>query len=88
MCPAHPVDIYDFWSSYSSATQGFLCVDKLHSLKVGDTSILDDHMAISVRKRIKDQYREGHTVYIAKSGKVTCPVATARRVVVHLTGSS
>lgn len=45
-------------------------------------------MAISVRKRKNDQYREGHTAYIAKSGKVTCPVTTARKLLVHLTGSS
>ena len=37
---------------------------------------------------LKDQYREGHTVHIAKSGKVTCPVTTIRRILVHLTGSS
>ena len=44
-------------------------------------------MTISVRKRKNDHYREGHTVYIAKSGKVTCSVTTTRRLLVHLTGS-
>ena len=45
-------------------------------------------MAISVRKRKNGKYGEGHTVYFAKSGKVTCPVTTTRRLLVHLTGSS
>ena len=67
---------------------GFLRVDELHSLRVGDISIVDDHMAISVRKRKNDQYREGHTVYIAKSGKVTCPVTTTGKLLDHLSGSS
>ena len=67
---------------------GFLRVVELYSLKVGDISILDDNMAISVRKRKNDQYREGHTVYIAKSGTVTCPVTTTRRPLAYLTGSS
>ena len=47
-----------------------------------------DHMTISVRKRKNDHYREGHIVYIAKSGKVICPVTMTRRLLVHLTGSS
>ena len=66
----------------------FLSVGELHSLKVGVIYILDDHMAISVRKRKNGKYGEGHTVYFAKSGKVTCPVTTTRRLLVHLTGSS
>ena len=37
---------------------------------------------------IRDRYREGHTVYIAKTRKVTCSVTTTRRLLVHLTGSS
>ena len=45
-------------------------------------------MAVSVRKRKNNQSREGHTIYIAKSGKVTCSVTTTRRLLVHLTGSS
>lgn len=67
---------------------GFLRVDELHSLKVGDISLLMTIRQSPSGSEKNDQYREGHTVYIAMSGKVICSVSTTRRLLVHLTGSS
>ena len=67
---------------------GFLRVDELHSLKVGGISLLMTIWQSPSGSEKNDQYREGHTVYIAMSGKVTCSVTTARRLLVDLTGSS
>ena len=37
-------------------------------------------MTIYVAKRKNDQYREGHTSYLARSGKSTCPVSITEKI--------
>ena len=40
-------------------------------------------MSIHVPERKNDKYRHGHTVSIARSGKVTCPVSITEKLL-HL----
>ena len=58
---------------------GFLRVDELKSLRCKDISFQDDYMSVNIAKRKNEQYREGHTILIAKSGKTTCPVSVVCR---------
>ena len=55
---------------------GFLCVNELQSLRVQDIAVFAEYMSITIKERKKNQYREGHTILVAKSGKCTCPVST------------
>ena len=66
---------------------GFLRVDELKSHRCKDISIQDDYMSVNIPKRKNDQYREGHTILIAKSGKATCPVSVVCRLLENLNGS-
>jgi integrase len=63
------------------AFAGMLSSDEIISLKVRDVVFLHDHMAIRLPKRKNDQFRQGHTVYIARTGNPTCPVAMAERYI-------
>ena len=45
-------------------------------------------MSIYVSKRKNDQYREGNTILLAKSGKSTCQVSVTVRLLKCLKGSS
>ena len=45
-------------------------------------------MSIYVAKRKNDQYREGHTSYLARSGKSTCPVTITEKILKVLPQSS
>ena len=45
-------------------------------------------MTIYVAKRKNDQYREGHTSYLARSGKFTCPVSVTEKILKVLPQSS
>ena len=40
-----------------------------------------DHKSVNVPQHENDQHREGHTTFLAKSGKVTCPVAVTERLI-------
>ena len=53
-------------------------------MKLGDITLFTDRMSIFVPKRKNDQIREGHTSVIARSGKLTCPVAVTERLVSFL----
>ncbi|EDO47029.1 predicted protein [Nematostella vectensis] len=50
---------------------GFLRADELLKIKVSDITIKDDHMLIQVPKRKNDQFREGHSILISRSNKIT-----------------
>ena len=41
-----------------------------------------------VPQRKNDQYREDHTAFLARTGKVTCPVAVTKRLIKRLPQSS
>ena len=45
-------------------------------------------MTIYVAKRKNDQYREGHTSYLARFGKSTCPVSVTEKILKVLSQSS
>ena len=63
---------------------GFFRIDELLAMKLGDITLFTDRMCIFVPKRKNDQIREGHTSVIARSGKLTCPVAVTERLVSFL----
>lgn len=54
---------------------GFFRIDEINSFCLKDVTINADHMSIYVSKRKNDHYREGHSSYLARSGKSTCPVS-------------
>ena len=59
---------------------GFLRADELLNLQVSDITIFYAYMSIHVPERKNDKYRQGHTVSIARSGKVTCPVSITEKL--------
>ena len=63
---------------------GLFRVSELLSVKIKDITIVHDSMSIFVSKRKNDQFREGHTSIIARSGKVSCPVSITERLLVLL----
>ena len=67
---------------------GFFRIDEIRNIALGDVSIHSDHMSVYVPQRKNDQYREGHTAFLARTGKVTCPVAVTERLIKLLPQSS
>ena len=61
------------------AFSAFLRCDELIKLRVCDVTFAAEHMAISLPKSKTDQYREGSTVMVARSGTQICPVAMLER---------
>ncbi|XP_041466301.1 uncharacterized protein LOC121416849 [Lytechinus variegatus] len=66
------------------AFAGMLRCDELISVRMRDLSFFHDHMALYVPRRKNDKYRQGHTVFIARSGNPTCPVAMSERYIAML----
>ena len=60
---------------------GILRCEETISLRVRDISFFHDHMTVHVPKRKNDQYRQGHTVYIARTVNPTCPVSMTERYI-------
>ncbi|CAH3175612.1 unnamed protein product, partial [Porites evermanni] len=56
-------------------------IDEIRNIALRDVSIHSDHMSVYVPQRKNDQYREGHTAFLAGAGKVTCPVAVTERLI-------
>ena len=67
---------------------GFFLIDEINSFRLKDVIINSDHMSIYVAKRKNDQYREGHTSYLPRSGKSTCPVTITEKILKVLPQSS
>lgn len=59
---------------------GFFRIDELRKLTVRNVSVTETHMSIYITQRKNDQYRDGHTSLIARSGKATCPVGITERL--------
>ena len=57
---------------------------ELLSVKIKDISISGDGMSIFVSQRKNDQFRAGHTSFIARSSKVSCPVSINERLLALL----
>ena len=70
------------------AFAGFFHIGEIRNIALRDVSIHSDHMSIYVPQRKNDQYREGHTAFLARTGKVTCPVAVTERLIKLLPQSS
>ena len=49
---------------------GFFRIDEIRNIALRDVSIHSDHMSVYVPQRKNDQYREGHTAFLARTGKV------------------
>ena len=67
---------------------GFFRVAEINSFFLQDVTINAVHMSIYVAKRKNDQYWEGHTSYLARSGKSTCPVSITGRIIKVLSQSN
>ena len=67
---------------------GFFRIDEINSFCLQDVTIKADHMSIYVAKRKNDQYREGHTSCLVRSGKSTCPVSITERIIKVLSQSN
>ena len=67
---------------------GFFHIDEIRNIALRDVSIHSDHMSVYVPQRKNVQYREGHTAFLARTGKVTCPVAVTERLIKLLPQSS
>ena len=67
---------------------GFFRIDETRNTALCDVSIHSNHMSVYVPQRKNDQYREGHTTFLARTGKVTCPVAVTERLIKLLPQSS
>ena len=63
---------------------GLLRSNEILSLRMRDISFYHDHMAIKLPKRKNDQLRQGHTVFIARTGNDTCPVSVTERYIAML----
>ena len=55
------------------AFSGFLRYDELRSIKRCDVKLFDYHLTIFIEKCKTDQFRQGNTVFIAKTFSELCP---------------
>ena len=60
---------------------GFFRIDEIRNIALSDVSIHSDHMSVYVPQRKNDQHREGHTPFLVRTGKVTCPVTVTERLI-------
>ena len=66
---------------------GFFRVDELQKIRIEDVTLSAEHMSVRIPKRKNDQYREGHESFLARSGKMTCPVSITEKLLDLLKGS-
>ena len=59
----------------------FLRFDELASLRCNDVKIKEDHAEIRIRVSKTDQYKDGDSVVIARTGASTCPVQILERYI-------
>jgi len=67
---------YIFFIGFS----GLLRCDEIVRITRKNVCIKHDHMSIFCLKRKNDQYSKGHTIYLDRSGKVTCPVSITEKL--------
>ena len=60
---------------------GMLRCDEVIAIRMRDISIFHDHMSVFIPRRKNDIYRQGHTVFISRTGNSTCPVAMSERYI-------
>ena len=61
------------------AFSAFLCYDELAKLRCCDVQFGGTHMSIHLASSKTDQYRQGDTVIVVRTGSNTCPVAMLER---------
>ena len=66
----------------------FFRIDEIRNIALRDVYIHSDHMSVYVPQGKNDQYLEGHTAFLARTDKVTCPVAVTERLIKLLPQSS
>ena len=57
------------------AFAAFLRFDELAKLRCWDITFTESAMSVHIASSKTDQYRQGHTVLVARTGNATCPVA-------------
>ena len=67
---------------------GFLRIDEIRNIALCDVSIHIDHVSVYVPQCKNDQHREGHSAFLARTSKVTCPVAVTEQLMKFLPQSS
>ena len=60
---------------------GFFRKDEIRNEALRDASIFSDHMSVYVPQHKNDHRRDSHISLLARSGKVTCPVAVTERLI-------
>lgn len=63
------------------AFAAFLRFDELAKLRCCDITLTDSAMSVHITSSKTDQYRQGDTVLVARTGHSTCPVAMLERYV-------
>ena len=63
------------------AFSAFLRFDELSKLRCCDLSFADAVLSVHVSSSKTDQFRQGDTVVIARTGNITCPVAMLERYI-------
>ena len=63
---------------------GFLRADEILRMSILDISIFRGLMLVTLPKRKNYQYKEGHSLYLIGSDKVTRPAATSEKLSPHL----
>ena len=66
------------------AFAGLMRCDEIIHVTRKHVNLLPDHMTIFCPKRKNDQRSRGHTIYFARSGKITCPVSITEKLLSKL----
>ena len=79
-CGAHPslADVR-FLAACLLGFAAFLRYEEIAKLNCNDVEFFTNHVEIKIRSSKNDQLRQGDRVLVARSGKLTCPVAMLER---------
>ena len=59
---------------------GFLRISEILAMEVRRIRLMPEGMSVFLPQRKNDQFRDGNTIYIAKTSKLTCPVSITKRL--------
>ena len=76
--PSMALDDLQTLTMISIGFAGFLRFNDLAQLKHDHIKFFPSSCSLFLEKRKNDQYRSGNTVWLASSGKITCPVSILR----------
>ena len=60
---------------------GFLRISELLHIQMGDVLFTSSHLEITIPKAKNDQVRQGHVVYISRTGSPYCPVSWTEKYI-------